>query len=227
MDIIKVYNRLFILTCFFSVSNFCMGQKNEIKGWSAIEYGVEISEKWKIDLSQHYRLKEDLKVIDSYITESEIFFKPTNKLILSGQLRYYRRNDNNGEIQGFENMMRYRFGVEKKITSNKLNFELRLAYQNRFSLDRDNRFKKRIRVRPVIEYKIKNWSNSPKFYFEYFKEIEGNDQEAFRYGISNKIKISDSKDISFRYFFQKYKEKFMLNSSAHIISVKYSFEKSK
>ena len=173
MDIIKVYNRLFILTCFFLVSNFCMGQKNEIKGWSAIEYGVEISEKWKIDLSQHYRLKEDLKIIDSYITESEIFFKPTNKLILSGQLRYYRRNDNNGEIQGFENMMRYRFGVEKKITSNKLNLELRLAYQNRFSLDRDNRFKKRIRVRPMIEYKIKNWSNSPKFYFEYLRSSQG------------------------------------------------------
>ena len=223
MDIIKVYNRLFILTCFFSVSNFCMGQKNEIKGWSAIEYGVEISEKWKIDLSQHYRLKEDLKIIDSYITESEIFFKPTNKLILSGQLRYYRRNDNNGEIQGFENMMRYRFAIEKKFNSNKLNFELRAAYQNRFSLDRENRSKKRVRIRPLIELKIKDWSNNPKIYFEYFDEIEGNDQKAYRYGISKKINTTKSQSLTLRYFYQKYKEKYSPNSSANIISLKYSF----
>ena len=223
MDIIKVYNRLFILTCFFSVSNFCVGQKNEIKGWSAIEYGVEISEKWKIDLSQHYRLKEDLKIIDSYITESEIFFKPTNKLILSGQLRYYRRNDNNGEIQGFENMMRYRFGIEKKFNSSKLNFELRVAYQNRFSLDRKNRFKKRVRIRPLIELKMKDWSNNPKIYFEYFDEIEGNDQKAYRYGISKKINTTKSQSLTLRYFYQKYKEKYSPNSTANIISLKYSF----
>ena len=99
------------------------------------------------------------------------YYKPIKKLTLSGQLRYYNRNDNNGGIQGYENMIRYRFGVEKKFTTNKLNFELRLAYQNRFSLDRDNRIKKRIRVRPLIEWKVKDWSNNPKIYFEYLNEI--------------------------------------------------------
>ena len=115
MHTIKKANRIFILICLSLLPNLCFGQNNQIKGWSAVEYGMEISEKWKIDLSQHYRLKEDLKIVDSYITESEVFFKPTNKLILSGQLRYYRRNDNNGGIQGFENMIRYRFGIEKKL----------------------------------------------------------------------------------------------------------------
>jgi hypothetical protein len=178
---------------------------------------------WNIDFSQHFRLKEDLKEVDSYITESEISYKPIKKLTLSGQLRYYSRNDNNGGIQGYENMIRYRFGVEKKFTTNKLNLELRVAYQNRFSLDRDNRTKKRIRIRPLIEWKVKDWSNNPKIYFEYLNEIDGNEQKAYRYGISNKINTANSQSITLRYFYQKYKEKFNSNSSAHILSVKYSF----
>ena len=205
------------------INNFCFAQPSELKGWSSVEYGFEINENLKIDLSQHFRLKEDLNVIDTYITESEISLEPINKLTLLGQLRYYSRNDNFGGIQGFENMMRYRFGIEKKLSSNKLNFELRVAYQNRFSLDRENRFKKRIRIRPLIELKMIDWTNNPKIYFEYFDEIKGNEQKVYRYGISQKINTNKSKSITLRYLYQKYIERYSSNSSANIISVKYSF----
>ena len=154
MFIIKGLNQFFIFFLIVLHSNFCFAQSSELKGWSSVEYGFDINEILKINLSQHFRLKEDLNVIDTYITESEISFEPINKLTLLGQLRYYSRNDNFGGIQGFENMMRYRFGIEKKLSSNKLNFELRVAYQNRFSLDRENRFKKRIRIRPLLELKM-------------------------------------------------------------------------
>ena len=92
-------------------------------------------------------------------------------------------------------------------------------------MDRDNRIKKRIRVRPLIEWKVKDWSNNPKIYFEYLNEIDGNEQKAYRYGISNKINTANSQSITLRYFYQKYKEEFNSNSSAHILSVKYSFDK--
>ena len=223
MFIIKRLNQFFIFFLLILQSNFCFAQSSELKGWSSVEYGFDINEILKINLSQHFRLKEDLNVIDTYITESEISFEPINKLTLLGQLRYYSRNDNFGGIQGFENMMRYRFGIEKKLSSNKLNFELRVAYQNRFSLDRENRFKKRIRIRPLIELKMIDWTNNPKIYFEYFDEIEGNDQKAYRYGISKKINTTKSQSITLRYFYQKYKEKYSPNSSANIISLKYSF----
>ena len=217
--------QFFILIFPVLLINFSFGQTNELKGWSSVQYGMEINDLWKVDLSQHFRLKEDLKEVDSYITESEISYKPIKKVTLSGQLRYYSRNDNNGGIQGYENMIRYRFGVEKKFTTNKLNLELRVAYQNRFSLDRDNRTKKRIRIRPLIEWKVKDWSNNPKIYFEYLNEIDGNEQKAYRYGISNKINTANSQSITLRYFYQKYKEKFNSNSSAHVLSVRYSFDK--
>ena len=223
MFITKRATKFFVVIFFMLLSNFSSAQSNELKGWSSVEYGFEINDLLKIDLSQHFRLKEDLNVVDTYITESEISYEPINKLTLLGQLRYYFRNDNSGGIQGFENMMRYRFGIEKKFNSNKFNFELRAAYQNRFSLDRENRIKKRFRIRPLIELKMKDWSNNPKIYFEYFDEIEGNDQKAFRYGISKKINTTKPQSITLRYFYQKYKEKYSPNSSANIISLKYSF----
>ncbi len=223
MFIIKRLNQFFIFFLLILQINFCSAQSSELKGWSSVEYGFDINEILKINLSQHFRLKEDLNVIDTYITESEISFEPINKLTLLGQLRYYSRNDNFGGIQGFENMMRYRFGIEKKLSSNKLNFELRVAYQNRFSLDRENRFKKRIRIRPLIELKMIDWTNNPKIYFEYFDEIKGNEQKVYRYGISQKINTNKSKSITLRYLYQKYIERYSSNYSANIISVKYSF----
>ena len=223
MFITKRATKFFVVIFFMLLSNFSLAQSNELKGWSSVEYGFEINDLLKIDLSQHFRLKEDLNVVDTYITESEISYEPINKLTLLGQLRYYSRNDNSGGIQGFENMMRYRFGIEKKLNSNKLNFELRFAYQNRFSLDRENRSKKRIRIRPLIELKMIDWTNNPKIFFEYFDEIKGNDQKVYRYGISKKINTNKSQSITLRYLYQKYIEKYTSNSSANIISVKYSF----
>ena len=223
MIIIRRLNQFFIFFLLILQSNFCFAQSSELKGWSSVEYGFDINEILKINLSQHFRLKEDLNVIDTYITESEISFEPINKLTLLGQLRYYSRNDNFGGIQGFENMMRYRFGIDKKFNSNKLNFELRVAYQNRFSLDRENRFKKRIRIRPLLELKMIDWTNNPKIYFEYFDEIKGNEQKVYRYGISKKINTNKSQSLTLRYLYQKYIEKYSSNYSANIISVKYSF----
>ena len=221
MFIIKVLSQFFLFFVIILLSNFCFAQSSEFKGWSSVEYGFEIDESLKIDLSQHFRLKEDLNVVDTYITESEISYEPKNNFSLSGQLRYFSRNDNFGGIQGFENMMRYRFGIERKFNSNKLNFELRVAYQNRFSLDRENRFKKRIRIRPLFELKMIDWTNNPKVYFEYFDEIKGNDQKVYRYGISKKINTNKSQSITLRYLYQKYVEKYSSNSSANIISIKY------
>ena len=223
MYIIKGLNQFFIFFVLTLLSNFCFAQSSELKGWSSVEYGFDINEVLKINLSQHFRLKEDLSVIDTYITESDISFEPIKKLTFLGQLRYYSKNDNSGGIQGFENMMRYRFGIEKKLNSNKFNIELRVAYQNRFSLDRDNRFKKRIRIRPLLELKMIDWTNNPKIYFEYFDEIKGNEQKVYRYGISKKINTNKSQSLTLRYLYQKYIEKYSSNYSANIISIKYSF----
>ena len=211
---------LFIMLFFLSSVH---SQDNDFRGWSEIEYNLDIDNNISLALSQHFRLKEDLNNVDSYITESEITFSPLKKIKLSGQLRYYYRNDNSGDIQGFENLYRYRFGIEKKFNTNYFNIDLRVAYQNRVSLDRKDRFKKRLRIRPSAEIKIKDWTNKPKLFYEYFDEIQGNDQKAHRYGISFKKNLKQNQSFTFRYFFQKYDEASSLDYNNNVISLKYSF----
>ena len=65
----------FIFLFILMLSNICLAQSNELKGWSSVEYGIELNDSFKIDLSQHFRLKEDLNVVHTYITESEISYK--------------------------------------------------------------------------------------------------------------------------------------------------------
>ena len=223
MFIIRFKKRLLLFIIFSFHNTQTYSQTNQYKGWSEFEYSFNLDKKWSLALSQHFRLKEDFRIVDTYITESDIEFIPFKKIKFSGQLRYYYRNDNSGGIQGFENMFRYRIGVEKKINFNPLNFELRLAFQNRFSLDRKNRFKKRIRIRPMTEIKIKNWKNNPRIFFEYFDEIGGRDQFAYRYGISTKINIEDNQRLTLRYFYQTHDEKNTEDFYTNVISLKYSF----
>ena len=61
MFIIKGLNQFFIFFVIILLSNFCFAQSSELKGWSSVEYGFDINEILKINLSQHFRLKEDLK----------------------------------------------------------------------------------------------------------------------------------------------------------------------
>jgi len=223
MLIINSKKNIYLLFVMLFFLSSVYSQDNDFRGWSEIEYNLDINNKISLALSQHFRIKEDFNIVDSYITESEITYSPIKKLKLSGQLRYYYRNDNSGGVQGFENMYRYRLGIEKRFNTDLLNFELRLAYQNRVSLDRDNRFKKRIRIRPLAEIKIKEWKNRPKLFYEYFNEIQGKDQKAHRYGISFKKNLKQNQSFTLRYFFQKYDEASNLDYNKNVISLKYSF----
>lgn len=202
-------------------------QENEIKSWNAVEYKMDISKKWSIDFSQHYRLKEDLSVVDNIITQTEVYFKPAKRWKLAAQFRYNYRNDTKGGIQGFENMLRYRFGLEKKVKVKPGNLEFRVMYQDRFSLDRENRSKKVIRYRPSFEWKIKNWSYDPKFYFEYLDEQGGDEQKSFRYGLGTKVKLKKTQALAIRYFYQRSTETFRANRSAHVLSLKYVLSQKK
>lgn len=216
----KIVFILFIISFFISP---VFSQDNDFRAWSEIEYNLDIDERISITFSQHFRLKEDLNTVDSYITESEIIYSPLKKIKLLGQLRYHYKNENSGGLEGFENLYRYRFGIEKKFNTNYFNIDLRVAYQNRVSLDRKDRFKKRLRIRPSFEIIIKDWNNKPKLFYEYFDEIKGKDQKAHRYGISLKKNLIKNQSFTFRYFFQQYNEASNLDYNNNVISLKYSF----
>ncbi|MGA0956761.1 MAG: DUF2490 domain-containing protein [Flavobacteriaceae bacterium] len=216
----KIVFILFIILYFISP---VFSQDNDFRAWSEIEYNLDIDERISVAFSQHFRLKEDLNIVDSYITESEITYSPLKKIKLSGQLRYHYKNENSGGVEGFENLYRYRLGIEKKFNTNYSDLDLRIAFQNRVSFDRKGTSKKILRIRPSVEIKIKDWNNKPKLFYEYFDEINGKDQKAHRYGITFKKNLTKNQSFTFRYFFQKYNEVSSLNYNNNVISLKYSF----
>lgn len=202
-------------------------QENEIKLWSTIEYGINFNEKWSLDLSQQLRLKENLTVVDNHITQTEAHYKTANHWKISTQMRYYYYNNNKGGTLEVENMFRYRLGLEKKFKLKPGNLEFRGAYQNRFSLDREDKTNKAWRFRPLFEWKIKNWAYDPKFYFEYIEEVGGDQQQSYRYGVESKIKFSDSQGLSVLYFYQKATYTQGLDAFSHVLSLKYVFKNTK
>ena len=58
--------------------------------------------------------KRGLSLVDNIITQTELYYKPAKRWKLAAQFRYNYRNDTNGGIQGFENMLRYRLGSREK-----------------------------------------------------------------------------------------------------------------
>lgn len=234
-----------LLLCLFQTLTFT-GQEHQFKSWTAINYDLELNKKWEIDFGLQLRLKENLEALDSYIAQTETSFTPLKRLKLSMQLRYYRKNDNQGKQQGFDNFFRYRFGIQKQFKLKPGTFNLRLAYQNRLSLDR-NRFeseeewlaygkktKKVFRVKPALHLKIKNWSYDPLFYFEYFQEMDDTGvslsedrAKAYRYGIGTKIKLSKNQSLSVVYFYEKSESLLEPNQYASVLSLKYNFKHNK
>ena len=102
-----------VVVLIFSLGWLTMkAQESEFKSWNAVEYGMDINKKWSIDFSQHFRLKDNLEETDNIITQTGLL-QASKTLESAVQLRYNYRNDTNGGIQGFENMLRYRVGVEK------------------------------------------------------------------------------------------------------------------
>ena len=87
MLIIKQKKLIYFILFLALFANPLSSQDNEFRGWSQIQYSIDINKKWSLDLSQHFRLKEDFNIVDTYITESEITYSPVKKLKLSGQLR--------------------------------------------------------------------------------------------------------------------------------------------
>ena len=137
------------------------------------------------------------------------------------ELRYYSKNDNKGKIQGFENLWRYRLALEKEIKLKPIKVIIRLAFQKRTSLDKQNDFKEYLRVRSAFEYSIKNWDWDPYFSVEIIEKTSGDDLQKIRYGIGSSNKVKGSK-WTVRYFYQI--ERFIPKRKYHIFMLKYRYK---
>ncbi len=203
-------------------SNFILSQGlSESKFWAAASYIYQPKEKFSLSVSQLYRLKEDFKAVDSYISQISADYSLSKSLNLEIELRYYSKNDNKGKVQGYENLWRYRLGAEKEVKLKPIKVFLRLAFQKRSSLDKQNDFKEYLRIRSAFEYQIKNWDWDPYFSIEFMKKTSGNSLQKMRYGVGSSNKGKGSK-WTVKYFYQV--ERTQPLQRFHIFMLKYRYK---
>lgn len=185
----RFQQRLLISLLVFVVQVAFSQTDKDLASWTSVELGYELDSKWKLGLEGQFRLKDDLEAIDEYFGEFTVNREVFKGFNLRFALRYIRRNDNRGNIQGYENRFRYHIDARYKHKLGALRLNYRLRYQNRNDLGvskEEGDFPiKRLRFKTGLEYKLKNWPLDPKVAGELFSRFEeGKESEIDKYRLT-------------------------------------------
>ncbi len=177
---------LFMLLLSVLFSNTIYAQTEDSKNlnlWSSVEIEYKLNKKWSFELAEQLRLKEDISLVDEYFTELQTEYSVNKNFSLAGGLRFIRQNDTEGNIQGYENHLRFQFDAKYKHKINDFKLDYRLRYQNKNDLSvssEDGDYaNQHIRFKTGIEYNIKNWKLDPQFSAEIYNHFEKGEAGGF------------------------------------------------
>lgn len=211
-------------------TNSLAQQDEDFNIWSAAELRYELDKNWSFGIEGQIRLKENVSVIDEYFGEISVQRKLSKGFRLRNGFRFIRENDNQGNIQGYENHIRFHLDLIYKHDLDRLTFKYRLRYQNKNELGITRRggdyAAQRIRLKTTGEYDFRNWKLDPELSGEIFNSFEKKGSEngfdKFRINFGTTIRINKKNDINLLYRFEK--EFNVLNpDSFHILSIKYNY----
>jgi hypothetical protein len=175
-------------------------------------------------------LKNNASVIDEYFGEFNVQRKLNKAFKIVSGLRFIRLNDNTGNIQGYENHLRFNLDLSFNHKVKQLSLQYRLRYQNKNDLGRSKNegdfANQKIRLKTSVKYNIKNWKLDPKFSAELYNRFEKNNLDngfnKFRLSAGSSFKLKKIGKISLFYRFEK---EFDVQNpkEINIISFKYSY----
>lgn len=193
---------------------FAFGQNtsnsDDLETWTSVKLRYKASKKWAFELQEQLRLKENSSVTDQYFTQLTTRYKLTKNLSLGAGLRYIKRNDTQGKIQGFENHIRYHFdlGYKHKIERFSLNHRLRFQNKNELGVSEEEGdfAKKNFRFKSSVAYNIRKWKLDPKVSAEIFnKSHEGgtNGFSKYRLTFGTSYNLKKAGEINLYYRMEK------------------------
>lgn len=189
---------LLILSSAFSQSE--SGDDFEI--WNGINIGYRHNKDLQFKLKNQYRLKENGSVTDRYLTQLGAEYEVYKKIAVGASLRYISKNDNQGNIQGYRDYLRYQFDVSNEHELKRWTTQYRLRYQNRDRLDTEAGFNKPyLRLKSTIEYNIRKWKLDPEIEAEIFRPTESDMHrlDRLRLGISTGYRFENAGGIKVFY----------------------------
>ncbi len=203
---------------------------NDFRTWSALELKYEQSEKLTFSLEGQLRMKNDVATIDQYFGEFGVQYKFPNNFRLGGGIRYIRDNDTRGNVQGYENHLRFNLDVSYKHSLDRLGLKYRIRYQNRNELGISNSEgdvpRQRVRFKTTLDYNVRNWKLDPEISGELFNKFQknGNSNGFDKYRISLGTSYKVKKIGRFTLLYRLEKEFNVVNpETLNILSFKYSY----
>lgn len=199
----------------------------DFESWTSATLSYKINKKFKVGLGQELRLKDNSSVVDQYFTNGFLKYDLFKPLTLGTEFRYIRKNDNIGNIQGYENHFRYALQATFKQDISRLSLKYRLQFQNRNELGLSSTNEsipvQKLRFKLGGTYNIPKWKLDPELSVEMFRTLgDFNDFSKIRTTIGTEYKIKKSGTIKFYYRFEK-----ELNTTypltSHIIGLNYEF----
>lgn len=221
----KKYTSILIL--FMSIWTY--GQESaitrDLESWSSLNLIYKINKKWTMALQGQLRLENNSSEVDQYFGQLNLEYSPFKNIEFTGALRYIKKNDNTGNIQGYENHFRYHLDALYKSSLNRFKFKYRVRYQNKNELSVDDVSKQYVRFKTELEYNIKKWKLDPEISGELFHSVgaaSDKQLEGYRLTIGTSFKVHKSAKIGVFYRFDK-----ELNTTypqaTNIIGVKYTY----
>ena len=202
---------------------------SDLESWSSLGLKYEPNKKWSFELEEQLRLDENMSEISEYFTQLETKYALTKKFDLGLGIRYIRENDNEGNIQGYENHLRFNADAYYTHKINDLKFKYRLRYQMKNELgvssSEGDYTKKYLRLKAAVEYDFKNWKLDPKFSAEIFNRFKNGDVDQYnkyRLTFGTDYKIKNLGKIGLQYRIVKGID-VDIPETTHIIGLKYTY----
>jgi hypothetical protein len=67
----------------------------------------KINKKWDVALQGQLRLDNNSSEVNQYFGQLNLIYSPLKHFEFAGAIRYVKKNDNTGKIQGYEDYFRY------------------------------------------------------------------------------------------------------------------------
>lgn len=228
MNKVTIKSKFFLMLLFVSVWSYGQGEDvtvRDLETWTSINLKYKINKKWAMAFQEQLRLDDDSSVVNQYFSQLDVTYSPFKHFDFSGGLRYSRKNDNTGDVQGYENYFRYHLDGVFKHELNNFSFKYRVRYQNKNEIGVDGEAKKYVRFKAGVGYNIRKWKLDPVLSGELYNPLDSDDEnqlDKYRLTLGTSYNVHKSGKIGVFYRYEK-----ELNTtypkSSNIIGLKYTY----
>ena len=205
--------------------------QSDLNSWLVAAFEFEPADKVRLGIEGQLRLKDDISVVDQYFGELNAQYKLPHGFRIGAGLRYIRDNDTRGNIQGYENHLRYNFDASYRHKIKRFGLRYRVRYQNRNELNisksEGDVHREALRFRARFTYDFKKWKLDPFLSGELFNRFRARNYDngfnKYRLSLGTDYKVKKFGRLAFAYLFEK---EFNITDprTFHIFKLGYTFE---